>query len=172
MEELIKVPEERIGALIGPKGKTRREIEKKTKATVMIDSGTGEVTVTGEGEGFFKAADIVKAIARGFSPERAFKLLEDDYLLKIVDVIDFAGKNPSSQKAKKGRVIGREGLIRRQIEKKTHSLISVYGKTVSIIARLDELEAALQAVEMLLEGAEHETMEYYLEKKSKDRFEL
>lgn len=172
MEELIRIPEERVGVLIGPKGSIKRKIEAKTKAKLEVDSGEGEVTVSGEGENFFKAADIVKAIGRGFSPERAFTLLKDDYLFKIIDITEYAGKNQSNQKAKRGRVIGREGTARADIEKRTHCLLSVHGKTVAIIGLADEIDKAVQAVEMLLEGAKHETMEMFLEGWKKERFEL
>ncbi|MCX6803135.1 MAG: KH domain-containing protein [Candidatus Diapherotrites archaeon] len=172
MEEIIKIPEERVGVLIGPKGSVKRKIQAKTKTKLEVDSPSGEVIVSGEGESYFKAHDIVKAIGRGFSPERAFTLLKDDYLLKVVDIAEFAGKNPSNQKAKKGRVIGKEGFARIEIEKKTHCLVSVYGKTIAIIGLADEIESAISAVEMLLEGAKHETMEHFLHGGRRERFEL
>jgi len=172
MEEIIKVPEDRIGVLIGPKGITRAKIAKKGKCKLEIDSASGEAIIEGEGEDFFRAADVIKAIARGFSPERAFKLFEHDYLLKILDITDYTGKNASTQKAKRGRVIGRNGMARMEIEKKTNTMISVYGKTVAIIALPDEMEKAIEAVDMLLNGAKHETMERYLDEKGKDVFEL
>jgi ribosomal RNA assembly protein len=172
MEEIIRVPEERIGAIIGQEGLTKRKIEKQTKTKIRIDSGEGEVTIEGEGENYFKAIDIVKAIARGFSPERAYTLFKEDYLLKIIDITEYSGKNESTQKAKRGRVIGREGIARMEIEKKTHCLISVQGKTVAIIGLTDEIEQGVKAVEMLLQGAKHETMEAFLDGRKKERFEL
>ena len=105
MEENVKIPEERIGALIGPNGSIKKKIEFQTKAKLEINSAEGDVLVTGEGEAFFRAHDIVKAIARGFAPKRALTLLKDDYLLKIVDITEYTGKNGSTQKARKGRVI-------------------------------------------------------------------
>jgi ribosomal RNA assembly protein len=172
MEEIIKIPEDRIGVLIGPKGAIKAKIAKKGKCKIEVDSGSGEATIEGEGEDFFRAMDTVKAIARGFSPERALKLFEHDYLLKVIDITDYTGKNASTQKAKRGRVIGRNGLARTEIEKKTNAMISVYGKTVSIIALPDEMEKAIEAVDMLLSGAKHETMERFLEEKGKDIFQL
>jgi ribosomal RNA assembly protein len=172
MEEIIRIPDERIGALIGPKGTVKRMIEKKTGAFLEIDSGSGEVVVTGEGEGYFKAADVVKAIARGFSPERAYTLFKDDYLLKLIEIVEFVGKSESNLKAKRGRVIGRAGLARKAIEKKTRSLVSVYGKTVGIIAMPEDMQRAVEAVEMLLEGAKHESMDMVLSRKKQGRFEL
>ena len=172
MEELIRIPEERVGALVGPKGSVKRKIEAKTKVKLEVDSSEGDVAVSGEGENFFKAADIVKAIGRGFSPERAFTLLKDDYLFKVIHITDYAGKNTANQKAKRGRVIGKKGLARAEIEKRTHCLISVHGKTVAIIGLADEIEAAVNAVEMLLEGAKHETMERFMFSRKRERFEL
>jgi ribosomal RNA assembly protein len=172
MEEIIRIPEERIGVLIGPSGSTKGKIEKKTKVHIGVDSASGEVEVSGEGEKFFVAVDVIKAIARGFSPERAFTLLKDDYLLKIVDITEFTGKNTSTQIAKRGRVIGRDGLARKEIEKKTHCLLSVQGKTVAIIGLAGEINDAIEAVEMLLSGAKHETMEMFLDGWKRERFEL
>ena len=172
MEEMIKIPQERIGVLIGPGGKTKSEIIKQTHCIIDIDSNEGEVSIFGEGEDFLKAQDIVKAIGRGFSPLRAFKLLEEEYLLKILEITHYVGKNKSAQESKRGRVIGKNGDARKEIEKKTGALISVYGKTVAIIARPDGLQKAMDAVEMLLQGATHETVENQLESKGKTRFEL
>ncbi len=172
MEELIKIPDDRIGVLIGPKGSVRAKIAKKGKCKIEIDSQYGEVFIEGEGEEFFRAVDVIKAIGRGFSPERAFKLFEHDYLLKIIDITDYTGKSKSTQKAKRGRVIGRKGLARTEIEKKTHALISVQGKTVAIIALPDEMNKAEEAVKMLLQGAKHDTVDRYLDGHGANKFEL
>jgi ribosomal RNA assembly protein len=172
MEEIIRIPHDRIGALIGSDGKTKKTIELKTKTKIEVDSENGEVTVFGEGEDFFKATDIVKAIARGFSPLRAFTLFKEWYSFKIIEIQEFTGKNSSKQKARRGRVIGKGGLARAQIEKKTNSLISVQGKTVAIIAREEDMKVAEAAVEMLLEGAKHETTARFINKAQTERFEL
>jgi ribosomal RNA assembly protein len=172
MEEIIRIPEERIAVLIGTKGNIKKQIVKETKTKIDIDSKEGEVNVFGEGENFFKAIDVIKAIARGFSPKRAFKLFEKNYLLKIINIPDLVGGNKSAQEAKRGRVIGKEGIARKEIEKKTSSLISVYGKTVSIIATPNTIEQAQEAIEMLLKGYSHDSMESFLNHKDKHRFEL
>jgi ribosomal RNA assembly protein len=172
MEEDVKIPEERIAVLIGENGVVKRKIARETKTTITVDSHTGDVLLEGEGESFFVARDIVKAIGRDFSPERAFNLLKEGYLLKIIEIPEFTGKNASAQKARRGRVIGRRGEARKEIEKKTNSFISVHGKTVAIIAKVADLEKAIEAVKILLQGSSHETMENFLERKGKTRFEL
>jgi ribosomal RNA assembly protein len=172
MQETINIPESRIGVLVGTNGEVKKKIARETGINIEIDSQTGEVFLEGEGEKFFKAADIVKAIARGFSPQRAYTLFKPDYLLKILEISDYTGKNASAQKAKRGRVIGRKGTARKIIEQKTQSLISVQGKTVAIIAKIEYLEAVVDAVEELLQGYNHEITFGLLEKHSKERFEL
>ena len=52
-------------------------------------------------------------------------------------------------------MIGKDGRTRRKIEHSTRTLISVYGKTVSIIGKGKELQTAKNAVEQILQGRSH-----------------
>ena len=78
-EKLIRIPSDRIGALIGKSGKSKKLIEDKCSVNLDIDSDDGQVLVTstnvGENIDPFKAVEIVSAIGRGFSPENAMRLL-------------------------------------------------------------------------------------------------
>jgi len=172
--EVLLVPHERIGAIIGKKGSTKREIEQKTKTKLSVDSKEGEVEIFMKGTpmGYLKAMRIVKAIARGFSPENAFKLLNDECFLEIIEIEDIVGKNKSNAKAKKGRVIGSHGKAREEIEKETGTNISVYGKTIGIIGKEEEMGNAKKAVELLLKGAAHSTAMHSLKKDFAKDFEL
>jgi ribosomal RNA assembly protein len=105
----------------------------------------------------------VKAIGRGFSPERAFKLLEKDKMLYLIDLGRFADTKNSEQRLK-GRVIGRDGEARRHVEKETETDISVYGTTVGIIGKGRNVDVAREAIRMLLKGSSHSTAYNYLEK--------
>ena len=76
-EKLIRIPTDRIGALIGKSGKTKKMIEVKCSVNLDINSDGGEVMIKSEtmGENIkpFKAVEIVSAIGRGFSPETAMR---------------------------------------------------------------------------------------------------
>ena len=177
MDEFVRIPEERIGVLVGPKGAVKREIEKKTATRIEIDSESGEVEISSKKDDalqFDKAADIVKAIARGFSPEHALSLLNEDFVLEIIKITEYAGKSEKAVAAKRARIIGKQGTAREEIENDTGCFISVYGKTISIIGRADKIEKARKAVEMLMEGAKHSTAFGFLKKNKKksDKFEL
>ena len=177
MDEFVRIPEERIGVLIGLKGTVKREIERKTGTRIEIDSESGEVEITSKSNDalqVYKAADVVKAIARGFSPEHAISLLKEGFVLEIIKITEYAGKSEKAIAAKRARVIGKQGSAREEIEQDTGCFISVYGKTIGIIGHTDKIENARKAVEMLMEGAKHSTAFGFLkkDKKKSDKFEL
>jgi ribosomal RNA assembly protein len=149
MNEFVKIPQERIPALIGKEGSVKKELEKRssTKITVRED-----VEIEGEAFDVMLAANVIKAIARGFSPESALLLLDEEYALNIITL---SGETDRTVKRLMGRVIGREGKTRKKIEEACRARISVSGKTVSIIAPVSLLDAATRCVETLLKGKTH-----------------
>jgi len=161
------IPYERIAVLIGEKGSTKKLIEQLAGVRLNIDSKSGDVEVVHVSDPLraMRTMDVVKAIGRGFNPERAIELLDDDMLyLDSVDISEVA----SSQKAQRrvaGRIIGKKGRMREAIESTTHVALSVYGKSVSMIGYLDQIRIAKAAVGMLLGGAPHSAVYRFLEKK-------
>ena len=147
--ESLRIPEERRAIILGRRGKVKTEIEKSTGARIIMGQ---EIRIEGEPLQAMKARDIVKAIGRGFSPEHALFLTDDEYQL---EVISLGNEKPNTIKRLFGRVIGRDGATRKIIEKSTDTFISVYGKTVSIIGKAGDIRKAKHAVELLLEGRSH-----------------
>jgi ribosomal RNA assembly protein len=68
----------------------------------------------------------------------------------------------------KGRVIGKEGKTRRIIEELTEANVSVYGHTISIIGRRDQVYTAKEAVRMLIRGSLHRSVYRYLHRKRRE----
>jgi ribosomal RNA assembly protein len=158
-EKLIRIPTDRIGALIGKSGKTKKLIEQKCSVNLDIDSEGGEVIITTkkltEDIEPFKAVEIVSAIGRGFSPDNAMKLLSGENSLHIIDLREFAGKSPDQIERVKGRIIGEGGTARLNIENLTNALITVYGRTVAIIGEPNQLRLAVDAISSLSTGSMH-----------------
>ena len=84
-----RIPDDRVGVLIGVGGATRRTIARATGTDIQIDAEEGEVRVSApdsEPIAALRARDIVLAIGRGFSPERAQRLLKDDTYFQVLDI--------------------------------------------------------------------------------------
>ncbi|WP_337861586.1 KH domain-containing protein [Nitrososphaera sp.] len=158
----IKLPRERIGVLIGKGGRVKQDIEKRCGVAIEIDSENGDALIKGnrpvEQMEMFKAVEIISAIARGFSPQRAMRLLSEEEMFQQVDLRDFAGKSPSALERIKGRIIGEAGKSRRTIEDLTGAFISVYGHTVGLIGTYHEVKLATDAIEMLSKGSMHKSV--------------
>ena len=158
-EKLIRIPTDRIGALIGKSGSTKKLIEQKCSVSLDIDSESGEVlittkTITDDIEPF-KAVEIISAIGRGFSPENAMRLLRGENSLHIIDLREFVGKSVDQIERVKGRIIGEGGKARLNIENLTNALITVYGRTVAIIGEPNQLRLAIDAISSLSNGSMH-----------------
>ena len=170
----VKVPRERVGALIGPNGRVKASIEKELSVELRIDSQTGDIEITlmpnaQDPTVLFRAKEVILAIGRGFSPEHAFRLLEDDEaVLEVIDLRETVGRSQSDMKRLKGRVIGKEGKTRRIIEELTEATVSVYGHTVSIIGDMDQADAAKEAIRMLIRGSLHRTVYRFLHRKRRE----
>ncbi|MCS7102812.1 MAG: KH domain-containing protein [Candidatus Korarchaeum sp.] len=166
----VLIPKERVGVLIGRKGSTKARIEELTKTRIDVDSTTGEVVISFPEPPEdplmpMKLESVVRAIGRGFNPEVAVLLLEDDYVLEVIDIRRFVGDTKNALTRMRGRLIGEKGRTRTYIEERTNTKISVYGHTVSIIGRTYDVIAAREAVISLLEGSMHSTAYRLMERK-------
>ncbi len=164
----LKIPKERVAVLIGTAGKIKKELEAQTDARIHVDSAEGDVTVTGSNSvNLFALRDIVLAIGRGFSPEKAQLLLKGDYALEVLSMAAYA-KGKTHQVRLKGRIIGADGKARRTIEQLTGAYLCVYGKTVSVLGPVANVALARRAVEGLLSGNTHAAVYKFLEKARRD----
>jgi ribosomal RNA assembly protein len=169
MMQEIKVAGNRIGVLIGKGGATKKELEERTKTAITIDSNEGMVIVEGEDPvTVIRATETINAVNRGFSPERAFLLLDDEDLL--FDLLDLSAvaDSPRQLDRIRGRIIGKDGRSREQIEHMTDTAISVFGKTVALIGLPEQLKVAREAIEMIIKGIPHETVYAFLERKKRE----
>ena len=163
----VKVPQDRIGVLIGEGGETMREIEDRAEVRLDIDSESGSVAIDDVGDPVsgMVAPDIVRAIGRGFTPESALSLLDGD--LRTFELVDLEShtRNKNDLKRQKGRLIGENGRTRELMEELTGAEVVIKGTTLGVIGEPEEVEAVRRAVGMILDGAPHGAVYSFLERK-------
>lgn len=170
MTENIKVPQERIAVLVGPKGSIKELIEEKSTTKLNIDSQSGNVEISDPKDPIkgMRTKEVIHAIARGFSPEKALRLFDEELLMfETIDLTNVASTEKDLQRLR-GRIIGKDGKAREVFETLTDVRISVYGKTVSIIGYPEHNTVARKGIEMLLEGSNHGPVYKFLEKKKSE----
>jgi ribosomal RNA assembly protein len=177
----IKIPGDRVGALIGPKGKTKKRLETTFQVDLTIDGDTGNVDIKLKPEHhdvsvLFTVRNIVQAIGRGFSPDNAFTLRNEEFDFIVIDIEEYVGRSKNAQNRVKGRIIGKEGKSRVMLEELRECLVSGYGRTVGIIGPYEMLPVTKEAVEMLIKGSFHKTVWNHLyanrRKMKRDKGEL
>lgn len=172
-EFLIRIPIERIAVLIGPKGNTKKRIEEITDCSILVDSNSGDVIILTEEEledpvSLWKARDMVKAIGRGFSPEKAFKINEPGFGFDLIQLRDYVGTSANALREVRSRVIGKKGRTRTILEQTTESYVSVFGNTIGIIADYRKLQILREGLIRLINGSKHSTVYRYLEDKIRE----
>ncbi|MBN1215253.1 MAG: RNA-processing protein [Candidatus Lokiarchaeota archaeon] len=178
---MLKLNSSRIAVVIGKNGETKNEIEQRLGIHIDINSENGEVEIKQDLENksydplnHIIAKKIIEAINRGFNPKKAMILMDEEFDLEIFNLISILGKSEKKIKRIKGRLIGRNGEIRKAIERYAESHVSIFGKTVSIIADYENLLIARKAINMIISGAPHHVILKFLEnkysEKKKERF--
>lgn len=164
MIDFIVIPEERIKIL----RKDRKWEEKFKKFSDVKISLNEDVTIEGEDPiAVMRAKEVMKAFGRGFDFDTSMSLLDEVYSLETIELKHFAGKSRTRQIVLKSRVIGTRGKMKKMIERRTDVKIAIYGKTISIIGKWDDVQTAKEAIEMLLSGAMHNTVYRFLERQKR-----
>ncbi len=170
----VRVPKNRIGVIIGPKGSTKKELERTLQCKIDVDSDSGEVIIIPNEDLvdpvlMLKSGEVIKAIGRGFTPAQALKLLNDDFYLEIIPLRQLGGTSANAIRRLRSRLIGTGGKTRKTIEEYTKVSMVILGNTVSLIGRFTSLVDAKEAINKLANGANHTSVYAWLEEKRKER---
>lgn len=168
----LKIPMSRVGVLIGQNGETKKELETRLDIELDINSREGEVVIKEKEEtdplNKIKAQNIVKAIGRGFSPEKALRLMKDDSDFFVFDLREYVKKKGKHLRRLKGRVIGKQGKTKNILEQLTGSYISVFGHTISVISDIENMNIMKKSIDMLLTGSKQATVYKFVEREMKE----
>jgi len=140
-------------------------IENKIK--VKIGFGRGKVSVSGSELNEFLVEKIIRAVDFGFHIDDALLLINEDFVLEFIEVKEHTRRK--NLKEVRARLIGTEGKARKTIENLTGSVIVIHDNTVGVIVDSIHLDAVVQGIESLIQGAKHGNVFAYLEKQNVSR---
>jgi len=165
--DYIQIPIERVGVLIGKGGSVKREIEETYGVKLDIDSSTGRICIelldTSDPSNLLTVKNIIQATGDGINPEKALKIFsEEDAALHVIDLKYTVGDSRNNLVRVKGRIIGEKGKARKLIEELTNTAIAVSEHAVAIAGKLENVEIARRAIEMLISGSPHSVVWKYL----------
>jgi len=165
----VRIPIDRLAPLIGEKGKVIRELEERTNTLITVDEINASVSIEPASpdttmDKLLKARDFIMAVAAGFSPEKAWRLLDEGQVLVVINLKEVIGSSPNHLTRIKGRIIGEKGKAKKNIEQMTGTDINIYDDKVAIIGDYESAQVAREAVQMLIQGRMHSTVYRYIDR--------
>ncbi|MEM3828641.1 MAG: KH domain-containing protein [Conexivisphaerales archaeon] len=118
---------------------------------LKIAVSENKVSIEGDPLNVMLGKEVLTAFNRGFSDSDSQLLFDQEYILEVMSIENYS-KNKRRVSNLKGRVIGRNGSVKIRIEKLTNTKISIFGKTVSIIGRYDDVDKARRIIDTILRG--------------------
>lgn len=140
-------------------------IENKVK--VKISFGKESVSIKGSELNEYLVEKVIHAVDFGFDVEDALLLIDEDFVLEFIEVKEHTRRK--NLKDVRARLIGTGGKARKTIENLTGAEIVIHGNKVGVIVDSVHLDAVVQAIESLIQGAKHGNVFAYLEKQNISR---
>ncbi len=131
---------------------------------VKIGFGNGSVSLKGNELNEYLVEQIVLAVDFGFNVDDALLLKDDKFILEFIGVREHTHRK--NLKDVRARLIGTGGKARKTIEKLTGSVIVIHDNKVGLITDAIHLDAVVQGIESLIQGAKHGNVFAYLEKQN------
>ena len=153
MIDYISIPQERM-KLLKTGRRWEQQFKKLSDVKVVLNE---EIEISDDDPiAVMTVKTVFQAFGRGFDFDTSLNLLDEEFTLEVIDISRYA-KSRSRLVTLKGRVIGTEGKAKNIIERETETKIAVYGKTISIIGRFQNVDKARDAIGLLLSGRKHGT---------------
>jgi ribosomal RNA assembly protein len=145
--QVCKIPEERVEKL----QRNLPRLKRSLSCEIIIKDN--QIVITSKNSfNEYIARNVIIAFGRGFSFEDALELCREDKYFKLIELQDYA-RNRNQLVRIKSRVIGREGKVKKEIERLTGAKIAIYGKTIALIGSEQELKSAEDALIRIISGS-------------------
>lgn len=155
---ITSVDEDRLGAVIGSKGRVEKYLECELGVEIKIDAQRSKVIIVTNRsniENGLKAKMVIEAIAHGISFDNAKKLIESsEYTLEIIDISEFV-RNRKDLTRIKARLIGQSGRIKTLIEDELNVKIAVRDRYVAILGKYTDVNIAKDVIQTICRGSKY-----------------
>ncbi|MAG39357.1 hypothetical protein CMI41_00095 [Candidatus Pacearchaeota archaeon] len=139
------------------------KIESRIKVEIRFGKNS-QISIKGDELSEFVAEKIIEAVDFGFDVADALLLKKDDFVLEFIDIKSYTPRK--NLKDVRGRVIGTSGKAKNTIEELTGCVMVVHDNRVGLIVDSEHLDAVVQGVISLIQGAKHGNVFSYLEKQN------
>ncbi len=156
--EQILIPHKRAELLDKKVLKTLSE-----RLSCKLELEENQLSIEGEPYDEYNAKNVLTAFGRGFELDKAYKLLNEDYFFQMINLKDTFHSKEQIMRVK-ARLIGTDGKAKEYIESVSGAYISIFGSSVSIIGKIDEVRVADAALRILIGGGRHKTAYKIMEK--------
>ncbi len=147
--EIVFIPNKKISGI----SKVIDKLEKRLECKIDI-LDEARIEIDGKPYDEYNLKNILIAISMGFSLNHAYKLLNDDYYFKYVDLKDLIKKDSELLRIK-ARVIGTAGKTKNYIEDVSGAVIALQDNTLGMIGTTEQLNIATAALQVIVEGGTH-----------------
>ncbi len=147
--ERVLIPEKRAEVL-------RRiivRVAKTLECRVELNEDN-EVVIDGDSYAEYNAKNVIQAFGRGFSMNTAYKLLDEQHFFRYISLKDVL-RNEDQIRRIKARIIGREGKTKEYVQDVSGASMAVYGNTVGLIGTNEQIDTAMGALRVLIDGGTH-----------------
>lgn len=139
----------------------------ENKMKIKISVGKNSVELRGSEFDEFVVDKMIRAVDFGFHIDDALLLKREEFVLEFINIGEHTRRK--NLKEVRARLIGREGKARKTIQTLTGSAIVVQEGSVGVIVDAEHLDATMQSIESLIQGAKHGNVFAYLEKQNVQR---
>ncbi len=138
----------------------QQELEKKL--SVKISKNGREFSLSGEAEDEYFAEKVLSAVDFGFELSDALILMDEEYLLEIVNIKSYTKRNDLERI--RARIIGTERKTMDTLEQLTECKFQLKDNQVAILGPVERIKFAEEAVINLVKGSKQANVYARLEK--------
>jgi len=156
---------ENIRKIRQEKAKLEKELKVKISFSgkdICIDSADGNAIDE------YVAGQVIEAIELGFTSHQTLLLKDEEFILEKIHIKQLTKRHDLV--SIRARIIGTKGKTKEIIQNLSDCLISLYGNTVGIIGRAEDIKRAIRAIESIIHGQKQSRVYTFLEReRTKDK---